>query len=111
MKIKKYTVNTNNRKNDVTYINIYPKNSIAFSWLDGLVEDLNSKFNYQLYDKADGVDEAIRELRKGSNKIRLIYDDFWGVEIHPLDADAEADLKEIGAYLKKRLESQFEEDE
>jgi len=96
-------------KNDkgFSYIDILPNEGAAFSWVDELAKEMEERFGYKIIDRIEGPDgTGICDIETGGKLIRLLFDEGWGIEIHPHDKGAEQDVIEIGIYLKDVLEDQ-----
>jgi len=96
-------------KNDegFSYVDILPDNGAAFSWVDELAREMEERFGYKITDRIEGPDgTGICDIEIGEKLIRFLFDEGWGIEIHPHDKGAELDVIEMGVYLKEVLGKQ-----
>ncbi len=68
---------------------------------------MNETFGYKVAHKVQGPDgTGIYVLKSNKKQFKVLFDEDWGIEIHPQDKSTEKDVIEIGAYLKEVLENQ-----
>ena len=103
--VSKFTVVEKKGENNFVFVKVLSDDVLAFSWFDGFVEDMEETFGYKVTDKIEGPDgTGICNIESNGKKIEALFDEDWGIEIHPRDKEAEQDVIKIGAYLKDVLE-------
>jgi len=103
--ISKFTVVEKKGENNFVFVKVLSDDVLAFSWLDGFVEDMEETFGYKVTDKTQGPDgTGIYKFETDGKKIEVLFDEDWGIEIHPHDIGTEQDVIQIGAHLKDVLE-------